>query len=162
MRSPALVRRVAAWLAGVWAGLIAAVGFVAAPVLFSVLPRAEAGHAAAHLFAVEAGLGLAVAALLLLLAFQEARANAEVGGSRFSAEMLLVLAALFCIVAGHYAIQPMLASAGHGGVPSFALLHGVASAFFVARFIAVAILAWRLVGGAATVGADPRSAATPS
>jgi hypothetical protein len=153
--APALPRRIAAWLAGVWTGLIAAVGFVAAPVLFTVLPRADAGHAAAHLFAVDATLGLGAGALLLVLALHEARRNAELGGSRFSTEMLLVLAALFCIVAGHYATQPMLASAARGEGPSFAVLHGVASAFFVARFVAVAVLAWRLAGRAASVaGAD--------
>jgi hypothetical protein len=55
--------------------------------------------------------------------------------------MVLVLVALFCIVAGHYAIEPVI---GRGDVPSFAVLHGVASAFFVVKFVAVAVLAWRL------------------
>ena len=151
MSAPALPRRIAAWLAGVWTGLIAAVGFVAAPVLFAVLPRADAGRVAARLFAIDAALGLAVGALLLVLTLHDARRNGEVGGSRFSTEMLLVLAALFCIVAGHYAPQPMLASAAPGEGPSFAVLHGVASAFFVARFVAVAVLAWRLAGRAASV-----------
>jgi hypothetical protein len=65
--------------------------------------------------------------------------------SRFSTEMLLVLGALFAIVAGHYAIQPMIESARRGeGGPSFAVLHGVASAFFLVKFAAVAGLAWRL------------------
>jgi hypothetical protein len=45
------LRRVAAWLAGAWAGLIGAISFVAAPILFAVLPRADAGRVAARLFA---------------------------------------------------------------------------------------------------------------
>jgi hypothetical protein len=49
----------------------------------------------------------------------------------------------------------MIESARRGeGGPSFAVLHGVASAFFLVKFLAVAVLAWRLtrapVGDAAT------------
>ena len=156
-------RRVAAWLAGAWAGLVGAIGFVAAPLLFATLPRAEAGRVAARLFAVDATIGVCAGALLLLLAFQLARRAAEEGGSRFSTEMLLVLGALFAIVAGHYAIQPMIESARRGeGGPSFAVLHGVASAFFLVKLAAVAALAWRLtssprVAGDAARPAEPTS-----
>ena len=139
------VRRAAAWLAGAWAGLIAAIGFVAAPLLFATLARADAGRVAARLFGVDATIGVCAGAVLLLLCLQIARRDAERGASRFSTEMLLVLAALFCIVAGHYATQPMIESArSGGGGPSFALLHGIASAFFVTKFVAVSVLAWRL------------------
>ncbi|HEY2559430.1 MAG TPA: DUF4149 domain-containing protein [Caldimonas sp.] len=152
-------RRAAALLAGIWAGLIAAIGFVAAPVLFATLPSGDAGHAAAHLFRADAAIGLGLGALLLVLALQQARRRSRPGSSRFSAEMVLVLVALFCIVAGHYAIEPML---GRGDSPSFAVLHGVASAFFVVKFVAVVALAWRLVdpGTAAADGAI--SSAAPS
>jgi hypothetical protein len=161
--SPGL-RRAAALLAGIWAGLIAGVGFVAAPVLFATLPRGDAGRAAARLFAVDATVGIGFGAVLLVLSLQLARRDAERGASRFSTEMLLVLAALFCIVAGHYAIEPMLAAAGRGeGGPSFAVLHGAASVFFVLKFVAVAVLAWRLTGatrapsGGAATAAEPTS-----
>ena len=130
-------RRAAVCLAGLWAGMIAAIGFVAAPLLFATLPRADAA------------IGLGVGALLLVLALHDARTRAAAGSSRFSAEMVLVLAALFCIVAGHYAIQPMLASAGRGDGPSFAFLHGVASAFLVVKLVVVAVLAWRFAGATA-------------
>jgi hypothetical protein len=143
----AALRRVAAWLAGAWAGLIAAIGFVVAPLVFATLPRADAGRVAARLFALDATIGVCAGALLLLLAFQLARQAAEHGASRFSTDMLLVLVALFCIIAGHYAIQPMMEARlrGEGG-SSFAVLHGVASAFFLVKFLAVAVLAWRLTG----------------
>jgi len=143
----ARLRRAAAWLAGAWAGLVAGVGFVAAPVLFATLPRADAGRAAARLFEVDATVGVCAGAVLLLLCLQIARRDAERGASRFSTEMMLVLAALFAIVAGHYAIEPMIEAARRGaGGPSFAVLHGVASAFFLVKFLAVAALAWRLTG----------------
>jgi len=149
------LRRVAAWLAGAWGGLIGAIGAVVAPVLFATLPRADAGRVAARLFAVEATIGICAGALLLLLTFQLARRAAEQGASRFSADMLLVLGALFCIVAGHYAIQPMMEARLRGEAgPSFAVLHGAASAFFLVKFLAIAALAWRLTG------APTRDAAT--
>ena len=140
------LRRIAAWLAGLWSGATAALGFVAAPVLFATLPRAQAGDVAAHLFEVDAGIGLAIGALVLVLTLNIARRDAETGvRSRFSVEMVLVLAALFCIVAGHYAVAPMLASA-RGDAARFALLHGVATVFFVVKLVAIAVLAWRLAG----------------
>jgi len=140
-------RRVAAWIAGVWTGAVAALGFIAAPLLFAVLPRAEAGAAAAQLFRVDAELGLVVGAVLLVLTVQTARRAAAAGGSRFSVEMVLVLVALFSIVIGHYAIGPMLDEA-RADRSRFALLHGATSVFFVVKLVAVAVLAWRLAGGA--------------
>lgn len=156
----ALPRRAAAWLAGVWTGLVAAIGLVAAPVLFATLPRADAGRVAGRLFELDALAGLAFGALLLVLALQDARRQAATGRSRFSTEMLLVLAALFCIVAGHYATTPMLASAGRGAASSFAVLHAVASAFFLVKLVAAAALAWRL--GRPASRADPMAAAPTS
>ena len=147
----ALRRRGAAWLAGVWTGVVVAVGFVAAPLLFATLPRGDAGDAAARLFAADAAIGVVLGALLLVSTLQDARERAESSrGSRFSAEMALLLVALFSIVAGHYAIGEMLPAARRGEGPSFALLHGVATVFFVVKFAAVALLAWRLAAPAAT------------
>jgi hypothetical protein len=154
----ALQRRFAAWLAGLWAGAVAALGFIAAPVLFAVLPRAEAGDAAAHLFRVDAGLGLVVGAILLVLTLNAARRDAEAGGSRFSVEMVLVLVALFSIIVGHYAIGPMLDEA-RVDRSRFALLHGVTTVFFVVKLVAIAVLAWRLAGDAAAANA---TAAAPT
>jgi len=151
------LRRVAAWLAGAWAGLIGAIGVVVAPILFATLPRADAGRVAARLFGVDATIGICAGALLLLLTFQLARRAAEQGASRFSTDMLLVLGALFCIIAGYYAIEPVMAARLRGQAgPSFAVLHGVASAFFLVKFLVVAALAWRLTG------APVRDLATPA
>jgi GNAT superfamily N-acetyltransferase len=160
--SPRL-RRAAAWLAGVWAGLVVGVGFVAAPVVFATLPRGHAGRVAARLFAVDAMVGIGFGAVLLVLALQIARRDAGHGASRFSTEMLLALGAIFCIVAGHYAIQPMIETAGQAeGGPSFAVLHGVASAFFALKFVAIAVLAWRLSSAAPALGGDRPRAAAPT
>ena len=160
---PAL-RRAASWLAGTWAGLIAGVGFVAAPALFATLPRGDAGRVAAQLFGLDATIGVCVGAVLLVLCLRLARVDSASGvSSRFSTEMLLVLGALFAIVAGHYAIQPMIESARRReGGPSFAVLHGVASAFFLVKFLAVAVLAWRLTGSTRAPAAEAATAAGPT
>ena len=156
--SAARLGRFASWLAGLWTGVIAAVGFVAAPTLFAVLPRADAGRVAARLFETDAYLGLGAGVILLMLALPRTDAIRRQGSSRFSAELMLVLAALFCIVAGQFAVQPMIESARRGeGSASFAVLHGVASLFFVAKFVAVAALAWRLTARRGSTTPAPTS-----
>ncbi len=140
-----MLGRAGAWIAGAWAGLMIGIGGVAAPTLFSLLARADAGPEA-RLFSLEATIGVCAGALLVLLALQLGRDRAErMQGSRFGVELVLALAAVACIVAGHYAVQPMIeaARAGQGSL-SFAALHGIASAFFALRLALVAILAWRL------------------
>jgi hypothetical protein len=155
---PRRLRQLAAWLSGGWAGLVAGIGFVAAPALFSTLARADAGRAAARLFALDAYLGLGLGAMLLVLALRDSHARALAGGSRFGAELMLALGALFCIVAGYFALQPMIEAARNGAPgPSFALLHRVAAAFFVVKFVAVAVLAWRLAGAGDPTAAAPTS-----
>src|SRR5436190_24033845 len=119
--------RWASWLAGLWAGVLAALGLIAAPTLFALLPRQNAGLVAGRLFSQEAYAGLAIAVLLFVLLRRRARADAEAGtGSVLSADMLLVLGALFCTVLGYFALQPMMAGARAAEGPlSFAALHGI-------------------------------------
>ena len=138
--------RAGAWLAGTWAGIMLGIGGIAAPTLFQLLPRADAGRIAGQLFTLEAIAGICIGALLVLVGLQLGRERAERGrGSRFGAELMLALGAVGCIVAGHYALQPMLdaARAGQGSL-SFGALHALSSAFFGLRFLLVAVLAWRL------------------
>ena len=97
------------------------------------------------MFAQEAYVSLAVGVLLLVLARRQARSDAAAGeGSLFSADMLLVLGALFCTVAGHFAIQPMMAAARAGqGSLSFGALHAVSVGFYAIKALLVLALAWR-------------------
>ena len=139
--------QLAAWLAGVWTGLMAGIGFVAAPALFSTLARGDAGRVANRLFELDAYVGLGFGAVLLILALRRSHEPLPAGASRFSAEMMLALGALFCIVAGYFALLPMMEAARSGAAgPSFATLHGVAASFFFLRVVLVAVLAWRLAG----------------
>ncbi len=123
-----------------------AIGAIAAPTLFQLLPRAEAGLIAGRLFSLEATTGVCIGAVLVLVGLQLGRDRGEHGqGSRFGTELVLALAAVACIVVGHYALLPMLeaAKAGQGSL-SFGALHALSSGFFALRLALVAVLAWRL------------------
>jgi len=141
-----LLRRLAALLAGLWAGVLAALAGIATPAAFALLPRADAGRVAGRMLGVEAYLSLALALLLVFAERRRARDAAEAGrGSQLSVELMLVLGALFCTVAGYFAVQPMMAAARAGqGDWSFGALHAVSSGFFALKGVLVLALAWRL------------------
>jgi hypothetical protein len=139
--------RAAALIAGLWAGLLLCIGAMAAPVAFAMLTRVEAGRFVGKLFEQEAYLSLALAVLLFMLERQRVRwADAPSARSVFSVNLMLVLGALFCTVAGYFAVQPMMtaARAGQGNV-SFGVLHAVSSGFFLLKGLLILALAWRLV-----------------
>ena len=139
--------RIAALLAGLWAGLLIAIGLIGAPAGFATLATpAEAGRVAGRMFSHEAPLSLALAVILFLIERRRARDLADAGrGSQFNGNMVLLLGALFCTVAGYYAIQPMMAMARAGqGSWSFAALHGASTAFYGIKALLVLALAWRL------------------
>ena len=139
--------RLASLLSGVWAGVLLALGGIGAPAGFAITEREIAGRVAGRMFAQEAYLSLALAVILFVLLRQQAREAARSGsGSVLSADMLLVLGALFCTVAGYFALQPMMAAAKAGapGTLSFAALHGVSMGLFALKALLVTLLAWRL------------------
>jgi hypothetical protein len=140
------LRRAAGLLAGLWAGVILCIGAIGAPASFAIAPRDVAGQVVGQMFAREAYLGLGVALILLMAIRRRTRDDVEAGtGSVMSANMLLVLGALFCTVLGYFAMQPMMAAAKAGqGALSFGALHGVSAAFFVLKGLLVVALAWRL------------------
>jgi hypothetical protein len=134
-----------ALVAGLWGGVLLAIALLATPAAFATLARADAGRVAGRIFAWEAPLSLLLAVLLFLPERARARRRAEAGaGSQFSAELMLLLGALFCTVAGYYAVQPMMAAARAGqGELSFGALHALSSAFFGLKTVLVVALAWR-------------------
>lgn len=141
------LQRTRSLLAGLWAGILLCVGAIAAPSLFAVLDRAAAGLAAGRIFTVEAYWSLALAAALVLIERAIARARADAGepGSQFSTNLLLVLVALACTVAGHFGIQPLMVQARAGqGAWSFGALHGASTLLFGLKGLAVLVLAWRV------------------
>jgi hypothetical protein len=140
------LRRAAALLAGLWAGVILCIAAIGAPASFAIAPRDVAGQVAGQMFAREAYVGLGVALILLMAIRRRTRDDVEAGaGSVMSANMLLVLGALFCTVLGYFALQPMMAAAKVGqGALSFGALHGISAVFFVLKGLLILALAWRL------------------
>lgn len=135
-------------LAASWVGILVAVGGVAAPSLFAVLDRAVAGLAAGRIFAIEAYVSLALAMVLFVIERQRSRhAATQQGTSVMSAEVLLILGALFATVLGHFALSPMIVAAKAGeGRFSFGALHAASSSLFLFKGLLVLALAWRLTG----------------
>jgi hypothetical protein len=144
-----LAARFAALIAGVWAGILVCIAAIAAPSAFAVLARHEAGRFVGRLFEQEAYLSLALAVVLLVLERSRRTGEPGVAGqpSLFTANLMLLLGTLFCTVAGHFALLPMMdaARAGQGSL-SFGALHGISAGFFVLKGLLVLALAWRLTG----------------
>ncbi len=140
-----MAERLRRLLPGLWAGLLLTVALVATPAPFALLPQAEAGRVVSRVLAHEAYASLVLAAVLLALERSAARRAAEAErGSQFSAGMALALGALFCTVAGYFALQPMMGPARAGQGPlSFGQLHAVSAAFFIVKAALVLALAWR-------------------
>jgi hypothetical protein len=139
-------KRLAAWLAGLWAGALWGIGGIGAPAGFATTLPEIAGRVAGRMFMLEAYLSLVLAVALFVLLRRLARRASQAGtGSVFSADMLFVLGALFCTVAGYFALQPMMAAARAGqGSLSFGALHGISAGLYGLKAILVSVLAWRL------------------
>lgn len=141
--------RVQVLLAGLWAGLLLAVGGVAAPSLFAVLDRQLAGTGAGQIFSVEARISLGLAILLFVLERRRLRDLLERDGqgSALSPQLLLVLGALFLTVFGYFALHPMIqaAKAGQPTALSFGALHGISASLYWLKTMLVLVLAWRTI-----------------
>jgi len=135
-------------LPGLWAGWLLCVAALATPAAFALLPQADAGRLAGRMLAQEAYTSLALGVVLLVLERVAARRTVAAGqGSQFSAGMVLALGALFCTVAGYFALQPMMAAARAGQGPlSFGQLHAVSAVFYGLKVLLVLALAWRAAG----------------
>lgn len=142
------VTRLQSLLSGLWAGLLLAVGGVAAPSLFVVLERQAAGTGAGQIFQMEARISLAMAVLLFVLERRRVRDLLEAGESTsaMSATLLMALGALFLTVFGGFVLHPLIqaAKAGQPTALSFAALHGLSAALYWAKALLVLVLAWRL------------------
>ena len=87
--------RAAAMLAGLWAGVLLCIGFMATPSAFVVLASVDAGRVAGRLLSQEAYLSLALAVLLFVIERGRSRHAAATGvGSVLSANIILLLGTL--------------------------------------------------------------------
>ena len=146
-------RRIAALVAGLWAGVLLCIGAIAAPSAFATLVPADAGRFVGRIFAQEAYLSLAVAIVLFVIERQRSRDAAAAGtGSVFSANLMLLLGTLFCTVGGYFAVQPLMEAARAGqGTVSFGTLHAVSGGLFLLKGLLVSALAWRMTANGARI-----------
>jgi len=136
----------------VWAGVLLGVAGLAAPAAFATLDKPLAGQVVGWIFPREAWLSLVFGAALLLLERRASRKGARSGRSVLTLELMLVLGALFCTVAGYFGLQPMMAEARAGRGPyTFGQLHLASTVFYGLKTLAVVLLAWRASGAAAGV-----------
>ena len=142
-------------LPGLWAGVLLCVALLATPALFALLAQADAARVVARILSHEAYTSLALGVVLLGLERLAARQSAGAGlASQFSFGMMLCLGALFCTVAGYFALQPLMAPARAGQGPlSFGQLHALSAAFYIVKTGLVLALAWRAAGPGASLQA---------
>lgn len=140
-----MAQRLRRLLPGLWLGLLLTVALIATPAPFATLLQADAARVVALVLANEAYASLVFGVLVLLLERRAARHSVEQGGTQFNTGMVLALGALFCTVAGYFALQPLMGPARAGQGPlSFGQLHALSAAFYLVKVGFVATLAWRI------------------
>ena len=131
----------------IWVGALWAIGYLAAPTLFSTLSDKQlAGMVAGRLFTLVAYVGMASAAYLLL------QRLTRVGMSALRQPYFwIVLVMLLLTLAGHFGIQPVIAGIKTQALPAdvmhsvfadrFRTWHGVASiAYLLQSLLGVALV----------------------
>jgi hypothetical protein len=135
--------RIARLLPALWAGALLAIALLAAPAAFGAVTAEQAGRVVARLFAQEARLSLFVATAVVLVERWR-------GVRSFNSTILLALGALFCTVAGYYALQPLMDAARAGrGSWTFGQLHAASLLFYALKTVIVGALAWRALSAPA-------------
>lgn len=134
------------WIGGLWA-----IGYVAAPVLFSSLDDKQlAGMLAGNLFEWMAWIAIAAAGFLLVH-----RIATDGGAALKSLFFWVVMVMLLLTLAGHFGIQPIMQALKDQAMPQavmesvfadrFARWHGVSSILYLIQSALGLLLIWRLV-----------------
>ncbi|MEQ1664033.1 MAG: DUF4149 domain-containing protein [Bdellovibrionales bacterium] len=131
------------WIGGMWTA-----GYVVTPIIFSTLTdRTLAGDLAGKIFSGTAWVGIVCAIYLLLLQLQ------QVGKKAFSQRYFrMIVFMLILILAGHFAIQPILANLKAQALPlevmkstfseQFSMWHRISSVLFLIQsLLGVALVA---------------------
>ena len=132
------------WIGGMWA-----VGYIAAPVLFTSLGDKQlAGLLAGKLFEVMAWIGMAAATYLLIY-----RIARDGGGALKTLFFWVVALMLALILAGHFGIQPIMQGLKNAAMPQavmqsvfadrFARWHGISSILYLIQSALGLLLVWR-------------------
>ena len=134
------------WIGGLWA-----IGYVAAPVLFSSLDDKQlAGMLAGNLFEWMAWIGMAAGSFLLVH-----RIATDGGAALKSLFFWVVTLMLLLTLAGHFGVQPIMQALKDQAMPQavmesvfadrFARWHGISSVLYLIQSALGLLLIWRLV-----------------
>lgn len=113
------------WVGGLWA-----IGYIAAPTLFSVLDdKSLAGNLAGQMFHIISYIGLLCGTLLMISVFQR---------NRLQWQFWVLLLMLVLVASSEFILQPMMAELKAQGLlegspikKQFGILHGVASTIYL-------------------------------
>jgi hypothetical protein len=133
-------------VAALWAGSLWAVGYLAAPTVFSSVTSTLAGDVVGKLLRNEAWVSIGCALALLVLL----RVGPELDARHRKVLDVVVLAMLACTLAVYLGVQPLMAqmreAAGPAGMRAspqwtqFAILHGVSQLVYLVESLLGAVL----------------------
>lgn len=136
--------RLSTTLLGLWAGMVWSVGALAAPTLFELLPRGQAGLVAGHLFALESYLSMAAALLVLMLQGWQERWTLRAWATP---QARLLAGVLALTLAAQYGLRPWMDVAkANAEMSTFFVLHTVSAALFLIKGLMLVALLWRAPG----------------
>ena len=129
--------RFAVFAAALWWGSLSAIGFLAVPMLFRVLPSAAlAGQTAARLFSAQTWVSL-VCGLLLLVVLKPKPGSVQSESAR-AATILVVLAMLMAMVV-EYGVAPRIVLR-----QNLALWHSAGTLMYAVQWLCAGAVLWRL------------------
>ena len=129
--------RCSLFAAALWWGSLSAIGFLAVPMLFRVLPSAAlAGQTAARLFSAQTWVSL-VCGIVLLVALKP-KAPAVQSASARAATILVVLGMLMAMIV-EYGVAPRIVLR-----QNLAVWHSVGTLMYAVEWLCAAAVLWRL------------------
>ncbi|ATD65077.1 DUF4149 domain-containing protein [Neisseria weixii] len=134
-------------LAGIWLGMQMMAGYIAAPVLFEILPKLQAGAIAGELFNVVSCTGLVVWALVYFAGKRVAAAHniRSINGKLIAALWLGLAVNQFLVtpvIEAHKTQTTNWLLSLTGG--SFGMWHGISSLIYMICAILALVLIWRI------------------
>lgn len=150
MQKETAVARIENLLLALWVGSLVAIGYIAAPVLFKILDKQQAGQLAGEMFAIVSVLGMAVGLLLIISVL------VREGGQGVRHWRFWLLLGMFILVLVHFfGLQPSMAALKADGlVPGsdearrFGMLHGISALSWLLQSVfGVVLVMAQLRGG---------------
>jgi len=136
--------RVAIYAAALWWGSLAAIGFVAVPLIFANMPTpAQAGQVTARLFTAQTWVSSGCGALLLF----SARAAAGPPMAWARGAIGFVLAGVLLALLGEFAVAPRIMAR-----ENLALWHSLGSGMYLLQWLCAGVALWKVTADVSRAG----------